>query len=128
MMRVIIGFLCLLDSCKGQSSEGKKVILWFSLRFYSKRATVLTCLKLRHFTLSLTKESSQTHTTELVPDVIMVVAEGHTAQRHFPQSAMHSNVVTFCTRKKLSVKCSPGDTMHLVAFALPLNEGMSLKT
>lgn len=105
MILLITVFSCLLDSPKGASSDkhlrDKNLIFWVSLSFRSRRATVLTCLRFRHFTLSLTRENSQTHTTELVPDVIMVVAEGHTAQRHSPQSAMHSNVVTFCTRKHL---------------------------
>ena len=33
---------------------------------------------------------------------------------HFPQSAMHSNVVMFCMRKQLSDKYSSGNTMHLL--------------
>lgn len=103
---------------KGAASDNllrdKNLIFWVSLSSHSWGDTALTCLRFRHFTLSLTRENSQTHTTELVPDVIRVVAEGHTAQRHFPQSAMHSNVVTFCTRKHLYVKCSSGDTNYLL--------------
>ena len=42
--------------------------------------------------------SSQTHTTALVPAVMMVVGDGHAAHRQRPQAAKFSNVTKICGR------------------------------
>lgn len=57
-----------------------------------------TCLRRRPVARPLVMLSSQTHTTALVPEVMMVVGDGHTAHRQRPQAAKFSNVTKICGR------------------------------
>lgn len=57
-----------------------------------------TCLRCRPVVRPLAMLSSHTHTTALVPEVTMVVGDGHTAHRQRPQAAKFSNVIRICGR------------------------------